>query len=184
MCYNTIKMTDYRNSCVYRFIYNDITYYVGSTVNYDKRYGEHKCACNNINGIPYNYPLYAFMRNNGGFEEFTMDIIQYYPDCESDLELRILEQHYYDIYNPSLNTIRPYLSKEELAEYQSKYQAKYRLTHSDYQSNYRTNNKAVITQKRSAIVNCPCGISHTRGSKWRHVRSNKHHKYLSLVPVL
>ncbi len=174
-------MTDYSNSCVYRFIFNNITYYVGSTVNYERRYGEHKSACNNSNGIAYNYPLYTFMRNNGGFLEMEMELLQSYPDCKSDLELRMHEQHHYDIYNPPLNAISPHRTKEELVLYQSQYQKIYRASHSDYMPNYRVANKAVLDQKRAVVVNCPCGSSHKHCGTWGHLKSKKHQKYLVQV---
>lgn len=190
MYYNTIKMTDYSESCVYRFIYNNnnITYYVGSTINYDKRLGEHKCACNNINGVPYNYQLYTYMRNNGGFSAWTMEIIQTYPECETDEELRMHERFHYDIHNPPLNSIVPHRTKAEMAEYQTKYQLEYRAIHKDtqnaYMSVYRVNNRDDIRQKRMVVVNCPCGSHYQKGNKSTHFKCKKHQRFLGCVPVL
>lgn len=189
MYYNTRKMTEYSESCVYRFIYNNdnITYYVGSTKNYDKRLAEHKCSCNNINGIPYNYPLYNFMRNNGGFSAWTMDIIQYYPECQSEEELRMHERYYYDIHDPPLNTNAPFRTKEELAEYRAKYQIEYRASNADVikanNTLYRQNNMAIIIQKRSVVVNCPCGSVINYGNSVKHTKSKKHRNFLRCVHV-
>jgi hypothetical protein len=149
-----------------------MTYYVGSTINYDKRLGEHKCACNNINGVPYNYPLYTTIRNNGGFSAWTMEIIQSYPECKTDEELRMHEREHYDLYNPPLNVIKPYLSKSELAEYRAKYQLV-------YQVNYKIVNKDELRLKRVAVINCPCGSNYQKCNKLQHFRCKKHQKHLA-----
>ena len=48
--------------------------YVGSTINLRKRKWGHKLRCNNPNGDKYHYPVYQYIRENGGFENW--DIIQ------------------------------------------------------------------------------------------------------------
>jgi Zn ribbon nucleic-acid-binding protein len=105
---------DYSKSCVYRLIYNDITYYVGSTTNMRQRKSAHKKISLNENRREYNYPLYEFMRNNGGFDNWTMVMIQAYPECQSSDELRMYERYHYDILRPVLNVNRPIVTKEEV----------------------------------------------------------------------
>lgn len=55
------KPINYTKSCVYRLVYNFITYYVGSTTNMCKRKSQHKYDCNNKNSKQYNIELYKFI---------------------------------------------------------------------------------------------------------------------------
>jgi uncharacterized protein YciI len=59
--------------------------------------------------------MYKFIRENGGWDTWTFEIIEKYP-CEIEIELRIRERDYYDLLNPVLNMIRPYISEEERKE--------------------------------------------------------------------
>ena len=105
---------DYSKSCVYRLIYNDITYYVGSTTNMRQRKSQHRRGCYNESNKDYNYPLYEFIRNNEGFDNWEMVMVQAYPECQSSDELRMYERYHYDILRPILNVNRPIVTKEEI----------------------------------------------------------------------
>ena len=104
---------DYSKACVYRLIYNDITYYVGSTTNMSKRKAQHKRGCYNEKNKDYNYPLYKFIRENEGFDNWVMVMIQSYPECKTSDELRMHERHHYEILRPVLNVNRPIVTEEE-----------------------------------------------------------------------
>ena len=70
--------------------------YIGSCWNMKKRLKSHKDYCNNKNNKDYNYPLYRYIRENGGFDNFEMTIIDS-SECEDELELHCAEQFYIDL---------------------------------------------------------------------------------------
>jgi len=74
--------------------------YVGSTDNFNSRYRSHERRSNF--GTDGQKRLYGFIRDNGGFYDFDMDII-----CKCSKEDRYkIEQHYIDTLQPTLNTDR------------------------------------------------------------------------------
>ena len=46
--------------------------YIGSTRSFRQRKNQHKRNCNDDNSEPYNFYVYQFMRQNGGFENWDM----------------------------------------------------------------------------------------------------------------
>lgn len=150
---------DYSKACVYRLIYNDITYYVGSTTNMRIRKSNHKSCCNNNESKDYNYPLYKFIRENGGWGEWSMILIQSYPDCKSSDELRMYERDHYDFYKPNLNKLKPYTSIDE---------RKGGLKQYYFDNMEKINNR----------TNCVCGGKFTFSHKPRHLKTEKHMEYL------
>ena len=107
------KPIDYTKSCVYRLIYNDVTHYVGSTTNMRQRKRKHKNNTNSKKSDKYDMELYKFIRENGGWDKWKMIQIEAYPNCKTSEELRKWERFHYEIYKPSLNSIRPYITEEE-----------------------------------------------------------------------
>ena len=60
--------------------------YIGSCWDMKKRLETHKGFCNNENDKHYNYPVYRYIRENGGFHTFTMRVIDS-GECEDLTEL-------------------------------------------------------------------------------------------------
>ena len=54
---------------------NDDMVYIGSTKDIDDRIRRHKNSCNNPNGRDYNLKIYKYIRDNGGWDEWTYEII-------------------------------------------------------------------------------------------------------------
>ena len=105
-------MSDYLNSVIYKLHKDDMSeIYIGSSKDRNKREELHKSACNNENSHGYNLKVYKFIRENGGMDTWKFEVIQEFS-CENRTQLRILEQYYYDLMKPALNTIRPYISEE------------------------------------------------------------------------
>ena len=114
--------TDYSKSCVYEITWKETIYYVGSTKNFEKRNSSHKNSYKNENSEEYNKPLYKFIRDNCGWtNEWTMTIIQSYPDCKSRRELLEYEREHYEIIKPLFNKYRPILRDGELSEIRKQY---------------------------------------------------------------
>ena len=67
-------MIDYVKTIIYKICCNDETIkecYVGHTTNFKQRKIEHKFACCNENSKSYNCKVYSFIRDNGGFNNWT-----------------------------------------------------------------------------------------------------------------
>tara|TARA_R110002153_G_scaffold49949_1_gene140785 strand:+ start:76 stop:570 length:495 start_codon:yes stop_codon:yes gene_type:complete len=70
--------------------------YIGSTWDMKDRLIKHASNCYNENSKDYNYPIYKYIRENGGFHTFTMRVIDS-GECEDETELHCAEQFYIDI---------------------------------------------------------------------------------------
>ena len=81
----TKKPIDYSKACIYRIVCRDPEIkecYVGSTTNLTKRRYQHKSLCNNVNNKGYNFYIYRFIRENGGFNNWEIIEIEKFNDCD------------------------------------------------------------------------------------------------------
>tara|TARA_B110001452_G_scaffold59630_1_gene46430 strand:+ start:419 stop:991 length:573 start_codon:yes stop_codon:yes gene_type:complete len=121
---------DYKNSVIYRIYCKnpDITEcYIGSTKCFEDRFYTHKSACNTKHNKRHNLYLYQFIRDNGGWDNFDREILEYY-NCNNEEELKQKEQEYINKYNPTLNIHNAYTSEEVKKEQKQKSGKKYRET--------------------------------------------------------
>jgi len=110
--------------------------YIGSTKNLINRIYLHKSNCNNILSKNYNSKLYLFIREKGGFNNFIFETIETY-ECLNHADALKHERHWYDFFNPDLNTNRPLLSSEEKKELQKQTNIKYYINNKEYANNKR-----------------------------------------------
>lgn len=99
-------MPNYTKTQIYKIVSKDsniTNFYIGSTTNWTKRKQSHKYRCNVVNNKKYNYQIYQIMRDNGGFDNFNMILVEDYP-CENKREAEKREQYWKDIMKPDLNT--------------------------------------------------------------------------------
>ena len=112
-------MINYNNSVIYKICCKDINIkeiYVGSTANNLRiRKGQHKIDCNNINRNNYNSYVYQFIRQNGGFQNFDMVLIEKYS-CNDRQELHKRERFYIELLEASLNSHIPNRGHKERYE--------------------------------------------------------------------
>jgi hypothetical protein len=101
---------DYSNTIIYKIYCKDklITdIYVGHTTNFIQRKYSHKICCNsNSNKLK----IYEVIRDNGGWENWEMEEIEKF-NCSGSLEARQKEQEYYELLNPTLNSVPPFIDK-------------------------------------------------------------------------
>ena len=111
---------DYKNSVIYRIYCKDENIkdcYIGSTIDLYNRFKAHKASVNNRNLNNYNLKIYQFIRENGGWDNFDREILEYYS-CNNEEELKQKEQEYIDKYNPTLNIHNAFRTEEVRKEQQ------------------------------------------------------------------
>ena len=104
------KDINYSKTIIYKIVCNDLNItdvYVGHTTNFTKRKALHKSNCNNINSKNYNLKIYNTIRNNGGFENWSMIEIEKFQDCNDINEASARERYYYELLNAKLNKNYP-----------------------------------------------------------------------------
>jgi len=150
---------DYSKSMIYKLCCKNPEIkeiYVGSTTNLIKRKYNHKSDCYNVNSNNYNLYKYQFIRENGGFKNWDMVLIENY-DCENKQELHKRERYYIELLNATLNSRKSYITEEEKKEYnkewienhkeeKKEYNKEWIENHKDYQKNYKENNKQQLKE--------------------------------------
>ena len=122
----TRRKTDYSKGLIYRIYCKDPNVkelYVGSTVDFEKRRSCHKNKVNNKNNVEYNSAKSKFIRQHGGWNNWKMELIEYYPS-KNITELEKRERFWYDTLSSELNINRPYTSDEEKKNYKKNYDDK------------------------------------------------------------
>jgi len=152
---------------IYR-IFNDnfpeMTYY-GSTENFDNRKYSHKSACNNPTHHNHNYKLYNFIRENGGWGEWSMKPVAKLPEGTSKLDAQIEEERLRVEMDAKLCSNRAYRSNEQ------------RLTdHRQICAEYRKHHHEKINEKCLCSV---CNGKYTHANKSKHFKSKKHQSKLN-----
>ena len=181
-------MPDYAKTVIYKICCKDTDItdiYVGSTTNIKKRILNHKNNCNNPKDKCYYYKVYEFIRNNGGWDNWDIIVIEQYP-CNSHLDAVIKEREYYETLKPTLNMIYPQRTDKE-------YDKEYRNNNKEYKKQYYNDNKNIfnerslqyyydnkkeINEKTKEKVICECGYEITKCNLKRHQKSDKHIKLL------
>ena len=100
---------DYSNTIIYKITCKDPSIndvYVGHTTNFVQRKHAHKQCCKNDKASNYKCKLYDVIRNNGGWENWNMEIINFF-NCHDHYEARQKEQEYFILLNATLNSIEP-----------------------------------------------------------------------------
>jgi hypothetical protein len=100
---------DYSNTIIYKITCNDekINHsYVGYTTNFVQRKYAHKMSCINTKSSNYKCKLYEVIRNNGGWDNWKMEIINFF-NCKDHYEARKKEQEYFLLLKATLNSTEP-----------------------------------------------------------------------------
>ena len=81
---------DYSNTIIYKITCKDKTIkdlYVGHTTNFVQRKKCHKISCISKTAINNNYKLYRIIRENGGWENWNMEIVNFF-NCKNLMEAK------------------------------------------------------------------------------------------------
>jgi hypothetical protein len=201
---------DYSRTIMYKIICNDLSVnfvYNGHTTDFIQRKSNHKSTCNNPKDRCYHLKVYKTIRENGGWENWTMIEIEKYP-CKDGNEARTRERYWYEQLQSNLNIIVPsrsqkeycQLNKDKIQEYKQTYyqenKAKlkysYQIYHQEnkdkikeYHKEYRQKNKDNLLKYQQKYhlqtFTCECGSLFSISHKPRHEKSQKHLKYLETV---
>jgi len=137
--------------------------YIGSTKDFRNRKKQHKRKCNNPNYKDYNYKVYKFIRNNGGFENWAFEILETFNTIDKQY-LHKIERKYVESNNSTLNFQIPTRTIQE-----------WQQANKDYSIEYYKNNKEVIQQK----IKCDCGCMINMCNIIRHRKTKKHIKLMA-----
>tara|TARA_R110002153_G_scaffold81791_1_gene206934 strand:+ start:894 stop:1475 length:582 start_codon:yes stop_codon:yes gene_type:complete len=138
---------DYSKTIMYKLVCNDLKIkecYVGHTTEMTKRKCTHKSSCNNEKDKEHNHKKYVYIRDNGGWDNWSMVMIEEYS-CKNKQEATKRERELYEELQSTLNMYKPYRSLEEKKEYSKKNGKEYRENNKEYHKErskkYRENNK-------------------------------------------
>jgi len=164
------QIIDYSKTIIYKIVPNDLNLpycYVGHSTCFNKRKQSHKVFCNNHNQIPYNYKIYQTIRNNGGWDEWQMVLVEEFP-CDNRLQAAKRERYWYEELNGNLNSNVPNQNKQDS-------QKNWEKNNPEYFKQYVLNNKEKLNEK----FTCECGGKYARQAKSTHFKTKKHLKFFS-----
>lgn len=152
------KPMDYSKTHFYKIVCNDTDLnlcYVGHTTDFKRRKYEHKSCCDNVNGKMYNHNVYKTIRENGGFENWSMILLDTLH-CENSLDAKKKEREFMEELNATLNQVYPSRSskeryetnKEIVNEKHREYYRQNKEKHKQRQKKYDEENKEYLQQKK------------------------------------
>ena len=153
-----MPVTDYNNTILYKIVCNDLSIkdcYVGHTINMTKRKCTHKHACNNMNDKAHNLKIYKIIRQNGGWDNWSMILVEKFP-CKDKNEACKRERELYEELDAKMNIVKPYITQEEIKLYNKEYYKKYRQEHKaefkeymkQYHKQYNQEHKVELNEKK------------------------------------
>ena len=174
-------MPKYSKSIIYRIVCKDLSVtdcYVGSTTNFKRRRGAHKCRCNNPNDKAHNLMIYKFIREHGGWENWDMIMVEEFP-CDNKLQLHKREREVIEQLTPTLNSEIPSRTQKEHYQDNKEKFKQYREDNKEkskqYKQQYRLDNKEKIKQQRKEQIGCRiCKCMVRKDTFKRHTKSKKH----------
>ena len=183
----TLTKIDYSKTIIYKIVCNDLSItdlYVGSTTNFDQRKKNHKSRCYNPHSDKYHYQLYETIRRFGGWENWSMVIIEKVP-CDDSYEARKMERFYYEQLKANLNMVKPLCTEEERK--QNDKERKQTEQYKESQRKYRSKKECIILLEEPANdkleehvirddgkISCLCGSVITRKYKSAHEKTFLH----------
>lgn len=146
---------NYEKTIIYQIVCKDITIsdkYVGHTTNFTNRKRAHKNNCNNIKNNIY---VYTIIRQNGGWENWDMIMIEEISVANVN-EAKKIERHWIETLQASLNKRMPGRTdieyyknnKDALKEKQKIYDQNNKDIIKERKKIYRENNKDIINKNQ------------------------------------
>ena len=197
------KDMDWSKLVVYKICCKDLNIsdiYIGSTCNLVQRRYCHKTTCNNIKSKGYNTKIYQFIRENGGWNNWSVIEIDKCP-CLDFEEAAKIERYYIETLNATLNINIPLRTrverkihnydkikevnkkyyennKETIQQYKKEYSVNNKDKIKEYQIEWYKNNMKNIYEKNKEKILCECGNYITINNLNRHKTTQKHFKLI------
>ena len=196
---------DYSQTIIYKICCKDpnITdIYIGHTTNFIQRKHNHKTNCCNNVSKNHNLNVYKFIRNNGGWENWSMIQIEIFS-CNNSQEALIRERFWIETLKSTLNSNKPYTSIEEKEsqkqkwyednkdtilqklkehyeenkhhklEYQKQYAEYHKEQISDYQKKYKETNKEKLAEQKKIYREEHKEQTKENNKAWREANKEK-----------
>ena len=174
-------MNKYQNAKIYKIISNihPLPYYGSTVYSLKRRLQQHEAA--------YRKNRYCSCHLLFDIGDYQIQLVENFA-CNNRKELQKREQYFIDKY-PCINKRRASLNHQDYKEYvkqyreknkqyfkqyREKHKAQLKIYYKQYSKQYYAKNKAKLKQK----FNCKCGGKYTNVNKARHMRSEKHKRYL------
>ena len=153
---------DYSKCVIYKIQHKDNNdlLYVGHTTNFTKRKYEHKSRAICETSKEYNRKVYQMIRENGGWDDFNMIVIEEFP-CENNRQAEAEEDRIMREMKTTMNTNRASRSRKE------------------YIQQYYEENKEKISKVRSQLILCECGKTVSKRNISIHIKSKFHLNFLN-----
>ena len=178
---------NYQNSVIYKICCKDPEIkdiYVGSTTSFKRRMSNHKSICNNEKSNDYNLPVYRFIRDNGGFDNWSVVKIRDVC-CKDKYDLEAEERKEFEKLGATLNSQYPQRRMKEYREDNKEIiKKKDKVYYEDNKNEilekakeYREKNREKILEKKKEKVECPGGCVVTKGNLATHKKTQKHQNW-------
>ena len=167
---------DYSKMVIYKIVCED-EIYVGSTCNFKSRKANHKKACNDENDKKHNFKVYKIIRANGGWKNAVITPIELFP-CNSSIEARIREEYWRKELQAEMNTIKAFVTEEEIAESNKKYREEHRVEINERMKKYREEHREEINERKKKPFTCECGAICRICVKSKHFKTKKHQTFI------
>ena len=194
---------DYSKTIIYKLCCDDTLItdiYIGHTTNFIQRKNQHKNCCNNIN---FNSYVYQFIREHGGWANWSMIQIEE-QNCKNKREAESIEHYWTEQLHSTLNSNKPYAmctedpqlykhcwyeekkdyilekakdhyhdNKEQKLEYQKHYAEENKEKIADYQKQYNEDNKEKISEQKKIYREEHKEEAKIKNKEWREENEDK-----------
>ena len=194
------KPIDYTNTIFYKIVCKDFNItdiYIGHTTDFSKRKNHHKYAFTHEDSNNGQCYLYTFMRENGGWQNFDMVMIEQMA-CDSSLDACKRERELIESLQATLNTCIPSrdkagwyqdnrdlsiarvknlyaANKEAILTYHKQYYDENKEMINSKQKSYRSLNKDKLNEHAYELITCSiCDAKVMRQNMLRHEQTQKH----------
>ena len=126
--------------------------YVGSSCDFINREKKHRYnCCNNESSDKYNLPIYKYIRENGGFENYEIIPVSFH-NLNNIVELRILEQQEMDKHTGLMNCVYASRTREQYRidnkEKINEREKQYNNDNKELRKKYREDNREKINEHK------------------------------------
>ena len=171
---------DYSKTIIYKIVCDDLSVnqcYVGHTTDMSQRKWCHKSRCHNEKDKYHNLKIYQIIRENGGWENWSMLLVEKFP-CKDKFEACKREREVYEELDAKMNIQIPYRTQEEHKEERKQNDKQYREENKEerkkYSKKYYQEHKAELNEKWKEKIECEfCAKLLSKQNMSRHHKTCK-----------